>query len=65
MATVLLGLNLGQSQYSTVVTSPGPAVTTSDLEVNIDLTKITSKEAALLLISSIEDYMISSGWPTS
>ncbi len=63
MATALLGLNLGQSQYNVVVTNPGPATTSNDLEINIDLTKITSKEGALLLIQSIEDAMISNTWP--
>lgn len=53
MATILRGLNVGQTtQYNVVLTSPGPAVTANDIELNVDLTKVKSKLDILLALEA-------------
>jgi hypothetical protein len=56
MATVLRGINVDKTtQYGVVYTNPGPAVVANDIELNVDLTKVTSKQQILLALEAFED----------
>ena len=63
MATVLYGINKGQNEYQVTVTNPGPAVTTNDFEINIDLTKFSNSGDVNAVLDILTNYIIKTWHP--
>ena len=64
MATVLYGINLGQKQSSMLTTNPGPATTSRQLEINVDLTKFTNTADLQTYLDLMVDQIVAKWKPS-
>lgn len=65
MATRLYGISRGEKHYD--VTEQVGSPTTDDIELTVDLAKVTSREEALVLIDKVKAYILEEqdNWPAT
>jgi hypothetical protein len=64
MATVLYGINLGDKQSAMLTTNPGPATTSRQLEINVDLTKFTNTGDLRSYLELMTDQIVAKWKPS-
>lgn len=60
MANNFYGINLGQNEYQAVVNT---VTNSTDVEINVNNTNVTSKEDLLLSIEKLRNFIIRNTWP--
>jgi hypothetical protein len=60
MTVAYYALNYGQNQDSAVVAS---STNSKDLEIAVDLSKVPNREAALVLVENLENFILTQPWP--
>lgn len=60
MATAFYALNYGQNQDSAVVAA---STNSKDVEIAINLANVPNREAALVAIENLENFILTQPWP--
>lgn len=64
MATILYSINLGQKMSDIVTDASGPALTTGQLEINLDATKFTNTGDLRSYLEMMTDYIVATWKPS-
>lgn len=60
MANYYYGINVGQNEYQSALNT---ATNSTDIEVFVNGTTVTSKEDVLLAIEKLENFIVRNGFP--
>lgn len=60
MANSFYGVNVGDNEYQA---ASGASTTSKDVEVNVNTTNVTSREAVLNALEKLRNFILRSSWP--